>query len=94
MQASATPNDGTPCLISSSKMFFMVDRREVCPAEAMALQGWPFARFSSEWASKGSLVFPMAGNAMNGFVLANVLLFICTAMPWARAMEAKNVSEC
>ena len=92
-QVSARCKEAMPCLISSSKMFFMVDRREMCPAEAMALQGWPFALFSSEWASKGSILFPMAGNAMNGFVLADVFLFICTAMPWARAMEAMNVSR-
>ena len=92
-QVSARCKEAMPCLISSSKMFFMVDRREICPAEAMALQGWPFALFSSEWASKGSILFPMAGNAMNGFVLADVFLFICTAMPWARAMEAKREAK-
>lgn len=82
-----------PCLVSSSRPYFFRAKRDMCGLEAMALQGWEFhdinqasdfGRFSD------SSLIKLAGNAMNCFVLAYILLGAITFMDWERGWAARQ----
>ena len=79
------------CLVSSSRPWLMLRKRQMLGVEALLLQGWNLSDIiSPDGDGTTSFTEPvllgMAGNAMNMFVLTDLLLSAFLATDWQRGV--------
>jgi hypothetical protein len=76
------------CLASSSRPWLLRAARPMAGVEAMMFQGWGLSdiKLTVEPGNRlpQPVVLAMAGNAMNGFVLADLLISILACTNWSR----------
>ena len=76
-----------PCVVSTSRLWFLKARREVSGPEALSLQGFDFHRQNTIKTNgerfNTSEIMDLSGNAFCGYVVASVLTSIFTGIEWA-----------
>ena len=83
LEWSAACNTNTECpyIVSTSKLFAVGRRRELCGNEALALQGLWHSELKTDQFSNLQII-DLAGNAFNGFVLQALFVGIVSVFPW------------
>ena len=71
-----------PCLVSTSRPWLVELWRDMAGHEAMGLQGWEPAAIQKGF--KHQLLFDIAGNSFNGFVLDVIILCLAATVPWVQ----------